>query len=107
MKLIPMIYTAIVLTSCCSIPHRTITITDKSNRPIRGAGARAPYPILLRNILFTRDAPSANSTDSQGRYEIYDTTPGQHYVLTAVGYADKSISFPTDNRQTYVLQRNR
>ena len=88
---------------CVSIPHRCVTVVDAQGHPIRGACARAPYPIVFS--IFPRDAPSANSTDSHGHVTLYDTTPGEPYVLRAVGYTDKSIPFPSDDHQTYVLQR--
>ena len=93
----------LLMTGCVSIPHHSITVVDEHGHPIRGAGTGAPYPIIFR--VFPRDAPSGNSTDSRGRLDLYDTTPGQPYVLGAAGYADKSIPFPADDHQTYVLQR--
>jgi hypothetical protein len=95
----------ILLVGCSPFPHHTITVVDESGRPIRGAGATAPYPIRLRDMLFSRDAPSSNSTDSRGRYEIYDTTPNEQYILGAPGYADKAICFPQRDNQTYMLER--
>ena len=61
--------------------------------------------MLLRNMVFRRDSPSANSTDSRGRLALYDMTPGLPYLLGAGGYEDKEISFPENNRQTYILHR--
>jgi len=107
MKPALLIFMAMLLTGCAPFPHRTIMVTDEEGRPIRGAGAKAPYPILWRNVFFSRDAPSSNSTDAHGRYEIYDTTPGQEYILTANGYADKAIEFPQRDNETYVLKRAR
>ena len=95
----------LVLVGCAPFPHQTILVKDEEGRPIRGAGAQAPYPILLRNMLFPRDAPSSNSTDSRGRYEIYDASPGQQYILSAPGYEKKAIWFPQRDNETYVLRR--
>ena len=97
------ILACLLAAGCVSIPHHRITVVDASGIPIRGAVAHAPYPLVFS--LIPRDAPSANSTDSHGHVSLYDTTPGQPYVLGAVGYADKSIPFPSDDHQTYVLQR--
>ena len=91
-KLLLLTFLAITEAGCRSIPHRTIVVTDDNGNPIRGAGVRAPYPMLLRNMVFRRDSPSANST-------------GLPYLLGAGGYEDKEISFPENNRQTYILHR--
>ena len=104
-KSLLLIFLAITVAGCSSIPHRTIIVTDDHGNPIRGAVVRAPYPMLLRNMIFRRDAPSANSTDSRGRLALYDMTPRQPYLLGAGGYEDKEISFPENNRQTYILPR--
>ncbi|MEX2581318.1 MAG: hypothetical protein WD342_19835 [Verrucomicrobiales bacterium] len=104
-KLLPSVFLSLLLAGCSSIPHQRITVIDESGDPIRGAGLRAPYPILIRNMILPRDAPSANSTNSKGRLVVYDMKPGKHYMLRAPGYEDKEISFPEDNRQTYVLRR--
>ena len=104
-KLFSSILLSLLLVGCSSIPHRRITVTDQSGDPVRGAGLRAPYPILFRNMILPRDAPSANSTDSRGRLVVYDMNPGQTYTLGAPGYKDREISFPEDNSQTYVLRR--
>ena len=104
-KLLLLTFLAITEAGCRSIPHRTIVVTDDNGNPIRGAGVRAPYPMLLRNMVFRRDSPSANSTDSRGRLALYDMTPGLPDLLGAGGYEDKEISFPENNRQTYILHR--
>ena len=104
-KTLPWAFLVILLVGCSSIPHQRIRVTDESGEPIRGAGLQAPYPILLRNMILPRDAPSGNSTNSRGRLVIYDMNPGQTYLLSAPGFEDKEIQFPEDNRQTYVLRR--
>ena len=104
-KLLLLTLLAITVAGCRSIPHRTIVVIDDHGNPIRGAGVRAPYPMLLRNMIFRRNAPSANSTNSRGRLALYDMTPGKPYLLGAPGHEDKEISFPENNRQTYILHR--
>ena len=102
-RFLPSACLSLLIVGCSSIPHQRITVTDEDGNPIRGAGLRAPYPILLRNMILPTDAPSANTTKSRGRLVVYDMTPGQTYRLGAPGYEEKEISFPEDNRQTYVL----
>ena len=103
MKLFLSMFVMLFWTACVSIPYRGITVVDEHGKPIRGAFVDTPYPILFS--IFPRDAPSRNSTDARGHLDLYDTTPGQQYVLGAVGYLNKPITFPEDSRQIYVLKR--
>ena len=92
---------ALLCIGCSSMPHRTIFITDTSGRPIPGAGV-GPYPILLRNFL---PGSTGNSTDSRGRIELYEITPGQNYTVNARGFSTRHISFPQHDNASYTLER--
>ena len=83
--------------------HQTIYVTDVSGCPVTGA-AIIPYPV---SVLPFGSGAGTNLTDSQGRVEIYDVSPGDKYTIRAAGLKTREISFPRADDTTYVLRRRK
>ena len=103
MKLLVPIIFAVVCTSCTSLPHRTIFVTDQKGRPLPGV-AVGPYPISL---LPFGPGSKSNQTDVNGRIEIYDVIPGCPYSLWAEGFRTREIPFPALDNTSYALKHRR
>lgn len=85
-----------VLGGCASnAPSKTIFVKDSSGNPIKHATV-TPYPIIIGN-------DQGNFADENGRIEIYDVSGNGRYIISASGYEQKDIEFPSREGELVTL----